>query len=92
MPVPPKARASLLMYFVYILQSLKSGRRYTGYTNNLERRLAEHNAGRTRSLFKYRPLEIIYTEEYNTLNEARSRERQIKSYRSGEAFKKLLNL
>ena len=80
------------MYFVYILQSLSSGRRYTGYTNNLKRRLAEHNSGQTKSLFKHRPLEIIHMEEYSTLNEARSRERQIKNYKSGETFKKLLNL
>lgn len=79
------------MYFVYILRSLKSGIYYTGYTNDLIRRLREHSSGKTRSLIKHIPLEIIYKEEYNNLKEARDRERQIKSYKSGVAFNKLIN-
>ncbi|MHA1939504.1 MAG: GIY-YIG nuclease family protein [Candidatus Thorarchaeota archaeon] len=34
------------MYYVYILQSLKTARLYIGHTDNLTRRLAEHNSGR----------------------------------------------
>ena len=91
----PKKRSesgAISMYFVYILKSKSTGRHYVGYTNNLQRRLKEHNNGKTRSLVKYIPLEIILVEEYKILKEAREREKQIKSYKSGEAFKKLLNL
>ena len=77
-------------YFVYILKSKIVNRYYIGYTNDLRRRLYEHNSGKTKSLFKYIPLEIIYKEEYKTIEEARRRERQIKSYKHGEAFKKLI--
>ncbi|HUW24823.1 MAG TPA: GIY-YIG nuclease family protein [Patescibacteria group bacterium] len=38
------------MFFVYILRSTKTGKFYTGSTNNLERRLTEHNANKTMSL------------------------------------------
>jgi len=40
---------------------------------------------------KQLPLEIIKVEEYKFYEEARNREKQIKKYKSGEAFKKLLN-
>ncbi len=78
------------MYYVYILKSKKTGKYYIGYTNNLEERLKYHNSGRTKSLLKHIPLEIIKTEEYYLYEEARKRERQIKNYKSGEAFKKLI--
>ena len=79
------------MYYVYILQSKKTGKHYVGYTTNPEERLRHHNSGRTKSLLKHIPLEIIKIEEYSVYEDARRRERQIKQYKSGEAFKKLLN-
>ena len=33
------------MYFVYVIKSIKDGEFYTGFTDNLERRLLEHNQG-----------------------------------------------
>ncbi|MDI6758678.1 MAG: GIY-YIG nuclease family protein [Candidatus Omnitrophota bacterium] len=79
------------MYWVYILRSKKDNRHYTGYTNNLERRLEDHNREKSASV-KYRgPFEIVHYEKYSTRPEAVLREKQIKSYKGGEAFKKLLN-
>lgn len=78
------------MYFVYILQSKKTGRYYVGYTRDLARRLQDHNRGKTKSLLKHIPLEIICVEEYSAREDAVKRERQIKKYKSGEAFKRLL--
>jgi len=90
---PPQARAEIMKYFVYIAKSLRtSGYYYTGYSSDPTRRLAEHNAGRTLSLRKHMPLEIIRIEEYNSRIEARRRELKIKSFKSGEAFKKLIDL
>ena len=82
---------SPVMYYVYVLQSRRTSKYYVGYTSNLEKRLARHNSGRTKSLIRHIPLEIIKVEEYPLYEEARRRERQIKQYKSGEAFKKLLN-
>ncbi len=77
-------------WYVYILRSQTTSRYYIGSTNNLKRRLFEHNSGKTKSLWKHVPLEIIYSEVYTGKTDALGCEKQIKSYKSGEAFKKLL--
>lgn len=79
------------MFTVYILKNTITGRRYIGSTNNLERRLTEHNCGHTKSIATKGKWEIIYTEEYKNSLEAKRREKQIKSYKSGEALKRLLS-
>ncbi len=80
------------MYYVYILRSKKTGKYYVGYTRNISDRLKYHNSGKTRSLVKHVPLEVIKIEEHPFYEDARRREKQIKKYKSGEAFEKLLNL
>jgi len=79
------------MYFVYILRSLKDYKYYIGCTSNLDRRVNEHNAGKTLSLRNRRPLEIVYYERYDNQTEAYKREKQIKSYKGGGSFRKLIN-
>ena len=79
------------MWNVYILKSKKFNKYYIGHTADLSRRLQEHNLGKTRSIKRYIPFELIYSESYNTKSEAYKRERQIKKYKGGEAFKKLIN-
>ena len=78
------------MYFVYILQSEKDAGFYIGFTSNLENRIKQHNAGKTKSLKHRRPLRVIYVEEFITIKEAKAREKQIKAYKGGIAFKKLI--
>ena len=78
------------MYYVYIIRSLKNNRYYTGSTNNLKRRIKEHNSNKTKSLKNKGPFTLIYQEAYKTLKKARARETEIKSYKSGNAFKKLI--
>ncbi len=79
-----------MSYFTYILFSPISGRYYIGSTKNVTERLLRHNKGATRSTKPYRPWEIVYFEEFDKKTEARKRENQIKAYKNGEAFKKLL--
>lgn len=78
------------MYFVYILQSLKDKTYYIGHAADLIVRLKRHNKGRVRLTRNKSPWRLIYKEEYITKQEAYRRELQIKSYKSGEAFKKLI--
>ena len=78
------------MYYVYILRSLKDGKHYIGSTDNLARRIKEHNVGKTISLKRRLPLRLIYQEEYSTRVEAAKREKTIKSYKGGNAFKRLI--
>jgi len=79
-----------MKYYVYILQSLKDYRYYIGYTPNIHSRLEYHNSGRQRSTKTRIPFKLIYTEVFDSKTEALKREKKIKSYKGGEAFKKLL--
>ncbi|MDO9572956.1 MAG: GIY-YIG nuclease family protein [Candidatus Omnitrophota bacterium] len=78
------------MYHVYVLRSLKDNKHYIGYTNNLERRLQDHNRRKSISIRHRGPFELIHEEIFQTKLEAIHRERQIKSYKGGDAFKELL--
>ena len=78
------------MYIVYILKSRVAGRYYVGSTSNLDDRIIRHNQGRNKSTKAYRPWNVILTEEYEIKEEALKRERQIKKYKGGEAFKRLI--
>ena len=64
--------------FTYILQC-GDGSLYCGWTNDLEKRLAAHNAGTASKYTRSRrPVELIYFEAFGTKQEAMSREYQIK--------------
>jgi putative endonuclease len=77
------------MAIVYILQNSLSGRHYIGSTNDLNRRLAEHNRGQTKSTRQKGRWELKYKEEFSSPLEAKRREKQIKSYKGGNSFKSL---
>lgn len=78
------------MWYSYILRSLKDKRYYIGSTSDLEKRILKHNSGGNTSTKNRRPLELVYFESFTTKIEAQAREKQIKSYKGGLAFKKLL--
>ena len=80
------------MYYVYIISSIKVNRYYIGSTEIVDKRLAYHNSGKVKSTKAYRPWKIVHTETYDSKTDAIKREKQIKSYKSGNAFKKLLGL
>lgn len=62
----------------YILRC-SDGTLYTGWTNNMEKRLEAHNAGKGGKYTRVRtPVELVYLEECETKQEAMSREVQIK--------------
>lgn len=63
------------MFKVYVLKSEKAQKSYVGSTNDVERRLSEHNAGYHSYTKRYKPWKVIYTEEYSTENETREREK-----------------
>ena len=74
-----------------VLQSEKDGHYYIEHTEDLTRRLKEHNDGKTRSLKGHLPFRVVCTEEFPTKHAAFRRELQIKRYKGGEAFKRLIN-
>ena len=85
-----KGGKSVIMYYVYIIRSKTTERYYIGSTSDLIQRLRHHNSGANRSTKNKGPWVIVYSEKFNSKKDAWFRERQIKKYKGGEAFKKLI--
>ena len=67
-----------MKHYAYILECA-DGTYYCGYTNNLEKRIETHNAGKGAKYTKPRlPVKLIYHEEFDTKEEAMSREWNLK--------------
>ena len=77
------------MYFVYAISSKTNKYIYVGLTNNIERRIKQHNLGRERTTKTHIPFELILKEEYVTREKARTREKILKSGYGKEWLKKL---
>ena len=67
------------MYYVYLLLSEKDGHFYTGSTSDLKRRLNEHNSGKVKSTTFRKPFKLIYYEGCLNEDDARGREKYLKS-------------
>lgn len=66
------------MFFVYMLQC-RDNSFYTGYTNDINKRLSVHNGGKASKYTRTRlPVKIVYVEEFATKSEAMKREIEIK--------------
>ena len=70
--------------YTYILKC-SDGTLYTGWTNDLEKRLAAHNSGKgSKYTASRRPVEFVYTECFETKQEAMKREAEIKKLTRAE--------
>lgn len=79
----------MIMNYTYILRC-KDDSLYTGWTNNLEKRIEAHNAGKGAKYTKARlPVELVYYEQFETKEEAMKREFAIKQM-SKKAKEKLI--
>lgn len=89
---PPKGGGWLKgnMYYAYIIYSVKTNKYYLGSTVDINSRLQRHNAGRNKSTKNGIPWKLVYSEEFKNRQEAYKREMKIKSYKGGNAFKKLV--
>ena len=67
------------MYYTYVLKSVYSDYLYKGHCSDLNTRLSQHNNGMTKSIKPYIPLELIYFEKFETVNEAIEREKYFKT-------------
>ena len=79
------------MFFVYALKSLSREYIYVGMTNNLERRIKEHNSGLNGTTRPYAPFTILLVEEYENRIIARAREKFLKSGVGKEYLRSLIN-
>jgi len=66
-------------FFIYVLKSESTNSSYIGHTSHFEKRLVEHNSGKSLSTRGKRPWRLVYKEECTTRSEAASRERYFKS-------------
>ncbi len=79
------------MFVVYAIKSLSRDYIYVGLSDNLERRLSEHNLGKNKTTRPYKPFKLIYKEYFSTRIESRVREKYLKSG-VGKEFLKSLSL
>ncbi len=73
------------MFFVYILESIASGKFYIGQTSDLNSRVKRHNEGRNKYTKSYRPWKLIYWNEYSSRNQALRIEKKLKSMKKRKA-------
>jgi putative endonuclease len=76
-------------YVVYAIKSRLDQRIYVGFSKNIEKRLKEHNAGKTKSTKGFRPWNLIFTEQVTGRANARKREKYYKSGIGKEFLKSL---
>ena len=74
----PSNSTPMVFFYTYILLSLKDKEHYIGYTNNLRKRLKEHNSGKNLSTKSRRPLKLIYFEACLDEDDAKQREKYLK--------------
>lgn len=67
------------MFYTYLLLSLKDGKWYTGFSDDLKRRFEEHNKGLVYATRLRRPFKLIYYESCLNENDAKARETYLKS-------------
>ena len=79
------------MYYVYVLLSLNYQTRYVGSTDDIDRRLKEHNQGKSRYTKGRKPWKLIYKESYNTKEEALEREKFLKTGKGRELLDELIH-
>jgi putative endonuclease len=75
-------------HYVYIIESISTGKWYYGYTTNLVHRLTFHNQGKNTSTRNRGPWKFIFTKEFNSKKEALDFEKYLKAARNKEYIKR----
>ena len=75
----------------YILQSGKSGRFYVGSSDDLNRRILEHNSGQTKSTKPGQPWKIVFSYNFDNSNDGLTAERRVKALKSRNIIEKVIN-
>ena len=79
------------MPFTYILYSGKLNKYYIGACIDIDRRIYEHNIGHSKFTSLGMPWQLMYTEEFETLLEAKQREKKIKEMKSRKYIENLIS-
>jgi len=76
------------MYYAYVIKSLNVNCFYKGHCKDLKKRIDQHNSGMTESIKMYAPFKLVYSEDFETMEEAIKREKYFKTA-AGRRFLKL---
>ena len=80
-----------MSFFIYILQSEKDGSYYIGYSEDLEKRIKDHNCERARYTRHKIPWKLVYQEKFDTKTEAIKRERFLKKQQNRDFYQRLIS-
>ena len=78
------------MPYVYILKSLVNFRYYIGSTNNLERRINEHNRGQSKYTSLSKPFKLVFSQEYKNIQLAKKIEAKLKRFKSKQIIDRIV--
>ena len=78
------------MFYLYVLKSIIDKKYYIGSTNNIERRLEEHNRGQTKSTKFRKPFLLVLKEEYTTIEEVKYIEKKLKSFKNKKIIDRIV--
>ena len=78
-------------YQVYVLEN-SVGKRYIGLSEDVSRRLVQHNNGESKWTAKHRPWKVVWTSETMSLSEARKLENRLKRAKGGNSFYEITGL
>lgn len=79
-------------WYVYVLQSQRDGQFYMGSTNNLKRRLLQHQRGENISTAKRLPIELMYFEGHRSKDNALRREKYFKTTKGKVTLRQMLKI
>ncbi|MBI2098978.1 GIY-YIG nuclease family protein [Candidatus Uhrbacteria bacterium] len=79
-----------MFYYVYVLKSKKTGGLYIGFTTDLKRHFQEHNHGQVFSTKPYLPWQLIYYEAMLNQDDAKRREKYLKTNQGARMLKRKL--
>ena len=79
------------MFYTYVLKSQILPKYYTGYTDDLEKRLLDHNSGKSVYSSRYKPWVVVYYEEFDSKEQSIAREKYFKSAAGRRWLKKNVN-
>ncbi len=79
------------MFYVYILQSEVDGSYYIGFTENLEKRISQHNNGESNYTRRKMPWKLAYFEAFETKADAIKRERFLKAQKNKVFYQRLID-
>jgi len=79
------------MYFIYILESERTGQYYIGSGEDVQERLMRHNRGSIFSTKKFRPYKIVFQQGFESKSLARSIELRLKNLKRRDYLSKIIN-